>query len=425
MQAYLVPTEAALPPWGDPTPSWKVLGRPVQVLQREALVGGKAGGGPCSGLASEPPVDGPVLVLTDDLLVSREFVADFLAIAATRGDERPLIACLGPSEAANRSAGRSALPTGPDGSLPVPMLLWPRSQRPAPSTWPELLEAAIDAEPVVVDPREETREIPVPRAYAEEGKETITAAASLRIALHLRHRTHLLQANLDWMGREFLAAIGGKPKWLLALRYVWERLRPGPRRLFSKIGKGCKIHPTAIVEASSLGAGVEVGAYAIVRASIVGDGASIEDGAHVQMCVLDAGSRVGRQTSVFASVLMEGAHSTQGMMQMSVLGRNAATTAASWFMDVRFDGKHVRVEAPPGDEPGLLDAGTRFLGCDVGHGTIVGAAVLVASGRMLPSNATVVTDPSTIAGKLDSNIDALDAGGATLTIRDGKLEKLR
>lgn len=424
MQAYIVPTETSLPPWGDPTPQWRVLGRPLSVLQLEALIGGKGGGGPVSGFAPSPPSDGPLLVLTDDLLVSREFVADFLAIAATRGDERPLIACLGPGTAAARSAGRSALPAGPDGSLPVPMLLWPRSQRPCPTSWAELLEAAIDAEAVVIDPQEQTQEIPVPRAYAEEGKETITAAASLRVALHLRHRTHLLQANLDWLGREFLAAMGSTPKWLLALRYVWERLRPGPRRLFSKIGKGCTIHPTAIVEASSLGDGVEVGAYAIVRASILGEGATVEDGAHVQMCVLDDAARVARQTSVFASVLMEGAHSTQGVMQMSVLGRHAATTSASWFMDVRFDGENVRVEPPPGDEGGLLDAGTRFLGCDVGHGTIVGAAVLVASGRMLPSHATVVTNPATIVSKLDSVIDVMDAGDAVLTVRDGKLEPM-
>lgn len=417
MKALIVSTAHAPPPWGDPPRDWKLLGVPVAQLQRAAL----------PQIVTTPPPGGePVLVLPDDLLVSREFVDAFLAIASTRDGAGPLLACLGPGAAATRSAGRSALPPGPDGSLPVPMILWQGTQAPPPATLDALLEASLDAEAVVVDPEEQTREIDVPKAYADPGKTTITAAASPRVALHLRHRTHLLQANLDWLGAEFVRNIGKKSKLLLALRFVWERfLRPGPRRLFSSIGKGCKIHPTAIVEASKLGPGCEIGAYAIVRASVLGPGCTLEDAAHVQMCVLDEGARVGRQTAIFAAYLMEGAHSTQGMMQMSVLGRHTATTRASWFMDTRFDGKHVRVEPPAHDpDAGLLDSGTRFLGCDAGHETIVGADVFVASGRMLPSHAKVIADPARNASKMDSDIDMLDAGGGVLVVRDGRLEPL-
>ena len=220
--------------------------------------------------------------------------------------------------------------------------------------------------------------------------------------------------------------MGRANKLILALKFLWQRfLKPGPRVLFSKVGKGCKIHPTAIVEASKLGDGCEIGAYAIVRASVLGPGCTIEDGAHVQMCVLDEGAHVGRQTAVFTCYLMEGSHSTQTMMQMSVLGRHAATTRASWFQDTRFDGKHMRVEPPPTEsDAGLLDSGTRFLGCDVGHETMVGADVFVAAGRMLPSHAKVIADPLRTASKLDSAIDVLDAGGDVLVVRDGRLEPL-
>jgi carbonic anhydrase/acetyltransferase-like protein (isoleucine patch superfamily) len=417
MKASVISTTHAPPPWGDPPREWKILGVPVAERQRAALP---------EILSGPPPAGDPVLVLPDDLLVSREFVDAFLAIASTRDGKRPLLACLGPGAAASRSAGRSALPPSPDGSLPLPLLLWQGTQAAAPASLEELLTAAIDAEPVVVDSAEQSREIEVPRAYADEGKTTITASASPRIAIHLRHRTHLLQANLDWLGGEFVRNMGQKSKLLLALRFVWERyLRPGPRRLFSKIGRGCRIHPTAIVEASRLGDGCEIGAYAIVRASVLGAGCTIEDGAHVHMCILDDGARVGRLTATFACYFMEGSHSTQGMMQMGVLGRHTATSRASWFLDVRFDGGNVRVE-PPAHDPsaGLLDSGTRFLGCDVGHETVIGAAVLIAPGRMLPSRAKVIADPRGVASKLDERIDLLDAGGAIVVVRDGRLEPL-
>jgi len=417
MKALLVSTDHAPPPWGDPPREWLVVGTSVAERQRAALP---------EIVTRAPPAGEPVLVLPDDLLVSKAFVDAFVAIASTRDGSRPLIACLGPGAAATRSAGRSALPPGPDGSLPVPLLLWQGTQAPAPSTLGAILEASLEAEAVVVDPEDQSREIEVPRAYADEGKSTITASATTRIAIHLRHRTHLLQANLDWLGGEFVGNLGRKSKLLLALRFVWERfLRPGPRRLFSSIGKGCKIHPTAIVEASKLGPGCEIGAYAIVRASVLGAGCTVEDAAHVHMCVADDGARVGRQTATFACYFMEGSHSTQGMVQMSVLGRHTATTRASWFMDVRFDGGNVRVEAPSHDPgAGMLDAGTRFLGCDAGHETIVGAAVMVAPGRMLPSRAKVIADPSGVASKLDASIDPLDAGGGVLVVRDGRLEPL-
>ena len=106
---------------------------------------------------------------------------------------------------------------------------------------------------------------------------------------------------------------------------------------------------------------------------------------------------------------------------MSVLGKNSATTSASWFVDVRLNGT-IRVES--GDERGLLDSGTRFLGCDLGHESLVGAGVTVAAGRMLSSNAKFVSDPRAVLSHLDG-IDPLDGEGGTYAVIDGKLERVR
>lgn len=431
MKARILTADGAPPPWGEPAASWPVLLRPALDWTREALAvagadveewireaGAGEGPGPLPARGGEP-----VLLLPDDLLLSAEFVRDFLRIAATRPG-RPLLACLGPGASARRSAGRSALPPLPDGSLPLPLLLWPGGTAEAPRTLPDLLGAAREAEPIPVDPAEQAREIDVPRVYADPGKETMTVAGSTRIALHLRHRSHLQQANTEMLGAAFLRTLSGS-RLLLALRWIWGHLRPGPRRLLSRIGKGCRIHPTAIVEGARLGQGCEIGAHAIVRASVLGERACVEDGAHVQMCVLGDRSRVGRQSSLLGCVLMEGAHSTQGMMQMAVLGRHAATTRASWFLDTRFDGRNVRVEPPPLDPPGLLDSGTRFLACDVGHDTVVGAGVLVAAGRMLPGNARIACEPDGMVAALDEDVDRIDCAGEILVVRGGKLVRQR
>jgi carbonic anhydrase/acetyltransferase-like protein (isoleucine patch superfamily) len=288
-----------------------------------------------------------------------------------------------------------------------------------PHTVAELLAAAAGAAAIAVDPAERKHSIPAPRAYADEGEDHIDVAASTRIALWLEHRSHLQQANLEMLGATFLRSMG-RPKLLLGLRYLFERWRPGARRLFSRIAAGCKIHPTAIIEASSIGPGCEIGAYAIVRASVLGEGVAIEDGAHVQMACLGSGARIARQTSVFASVLMEGAHSAQAVMQMSVLGRHSATTSASWFVDVRLEG-NVRVES---SGAGLLDSGTRFLGCDMGHASFLGAGVTVAAGRMLPSNAKIIADPKSSLSTLGS-VDPMDGGGRIFVVKGGSLEPLR
>ncbi len=419
MRALILPTTHAPPPWGDRPADWLVMGETVAQRTRGALTA--AGCEIVADPTASAGTDAPTLVLPDDLLLSEEFVRDFLGVASTRPADRPLVAAIGPGHVSTALAGRAALPAGPDGSLPVPMLLWPPSQA-LPTDLPALLVAALGAEPVVVDPREQVREIPVPRAYADPGKETLTAAGSARMAMHLRHRTHRLQANRDWLGGEFVRNVGATPKWKLALKYLWQRFRPGPRRLFSKIGKGCTIHPTAIIEASKLGPGCDIGAHAIVRAAVLGAGVRVEDGTHVQLSVVEDKAVIGRQTSLFSCLVMEGAHSTQQMMQMSAIGRHSATTRASWFMDVRFGEGNVRVEAPPGEE-GLLDSGNRFLGCDLGHGTIVGAGVLIAPGRMVPSNAKVIADPRAVASRLElGDLPMTDAGGAVLIVRDGRLE---
>lgn len=407
MRQHVISSGLNPAPWGEPATDWPLLVRPTRSWTEEALISAT-----CPSSLKDHS-----LVYPDNLLLSPEFVSDFFTGANSAASGGTFQAFLGPGDSARRSAGRSSL-ASVDGALPLPLLLCPPGSESLPQTMAELLSACAQASPVVVDPQEKTQTFPAPRAYGDDGQDHIKIAASTRIALWLEHRSHLQQANLELLGATFVRSMG-RPKFLLALRYLYERWRPGARRLFSKIGPRCTIHPTAIIEASSIGAGCSIGAYAIVRGSVLGEDAVIEDAAHVHMSSIGPSARVARQTSVFACVLMEGAHSAQAVMQMSVLGEHSATTSASWFSDVRLTG-NVQVE---GEAGGLLDSGTKFLGCDMGHNSFIGAGVTVAPGRMLPSNARIVADPRAVLSKLGS-VDPTGGGGAIFVVSDGSLERL-
>ena len=411
------PTDTAPAPWHDAPSSWLLLHETVaERRDRELAV---------------VAVEG--LRIPDDLYVDAAFVSAF--VDGVPDGPGPFVAAVGASLAAERARGRSWLGEvgAPAGALRVP-LVFVRG-----ADGRSALEIARDPSTavVVVDPLEQTRAVLVPRVYAEPGSNGITFSGCARIALHLTHRTHLLQLNLDVLGADFLAMQSNKAR--LALRYLWDRVTPG-RALLSKIGARCTIHPTAIVEACRIGDDVEIGAYAIVRGSVIGDGAQIEDGAHLHLSVLGARARIARQTAVFLCLLMEGAHSASAVMQTCVLGRHAATVSDSWMLDVRVaevaegaDGllpgrsQPVLVEAGAGHprEGTFVDSGSRLLGCTVGHETMVAAGVVVAPGRSLPGRATIVGPiHNLVLRPALPHADARDGGGGVFRVVDGRLERV-
>lgn len=385
--------------------SWPILGESVAVrLDRQLR----------AATGSARDLDGAI-VAGDDVATSEDAVRAWLA-ALPRGVSVPHVAALGDGVLTRRLRGR-ALRTLPSGALPVPLLYVPAGAE-LPVDHPALMRLCEDAVPVIVDPQERCDSVPAPRAFCDPGKDKLELWSTPRPLLHLRHRTHLLQANLDALSLS-LQSLLATPRWRLALRLLLDRLRLGRGRVLSRVGRGAKVHPTAIVEASVVGDGAEIGAFAIVRGSFVGAGAVVEDAAHVTFAAVGPGARVARQCAVFASVLQEGAHGAQQVMQFSVLGRDAIATSASWFTDVRFD-KELRVEA----EGALVPFGSRFLGCDVGHRCIVGAGVIVAPGRMLPSNATILGNTAQVLSRAPAGIDPSDGGGASFAVSDGTLRPL-
>ena len=95
-----------------------------------------------------------------------------------------------------------------------------------------------------------------------------------------------------------------------------------PRKLirrFVQKGKGCTIHPSAVVEGCLLGDYVTIGANAVVRGCVLRDGARVEELAIVEGSVLSEGAVVQRQGMVKYAVLSEDA-AVAGVVQLGVLG---------------------------------------------------------------------------------------------------------
>jgi NDP-sugar pyrophosphorylase family protein len=229
---------------------------------------------------------------------------------------------------------------------------------------------------------------------------------------------HLLSANRAASAERWLRI----PKWQRGLRIAWAVVRaivPTPARVLrsaSTIGKGCHIHPTAVIEGATLGDGVRVGANAVIRFSRVGDGGFIMDGANVSFSTLGDHCVVGTHCVVGFCLLHDGASAAQNLMQMCVLGRKAITTGLSGSVDMNLGEGSVAVL----DQGKVVSSEQRFLGGAIGHDAVIGSGVWIAHGREIPNGYIVVRAPEAILYKVPTDLPA----GEALAVVNGTLEKI-
>lgn len=264
---------------------------------------------------------------------------------------------------------------------------------------------------VVVDPQERVVEVSVPRQYTGERKAAIALAKRPVMTLH--HWVHVLWANQAAQAYEASAV----PAARMGLRLLWATLRARSinrwkvLRKFSTHGKGCDIHPSAIVEGSTLGDRVTVGANARVLFSHIGDDVNIGADVQIEVSVLGEGSWIPQQSVIRGCVLYPEAVAT-GLTQQSVLGREAMTMTAS-IIDLNFD-RGVRVDL----DGEFVSSGQRFLGAALGHRARLAAGVAVASGRSIPNDYFLIMDSAQAAARIPPGL----AGLGPLIVRNGVVE---
>lgn len=192
--------------------------------------------------------------------------------------------------------------------------------------------------------------------------------------------------------------LGWPRHWLhvldLSLAALQTRLLDGQARTTRHARKERpRIHPTAIVENSILGANVRIEAHASVIDSVVGDDVLVADHSVIHTSAIGPRCRTLVDTHLRRVVAMADSTLSNLDMQDALFGERVfVTTGVAFFAEA--PGQNVVVDG--------RDSGRAVLGGAVGKGAILGSRALFRSGVALPAGALVVARPEEAVGKFDA-----------------------
>jgi len=386
-RVYVEPTGRRVMPFDDPPAELLVGNRPLADWQAEAFED--------AGLQVVSTLQPPCLVVPDTLFTTGAALRRFVDGAGGRDAVLGLRSSLFGAKTWRVQPGVTEV----DGGWRFDAIRFVTGRDEAP-------------EIVFVSPEERSLALPLPTPFRDDPEDDGPTEISLPRdpVLTIHHWVHLLWAN-QAAGSVRASRI---PWWVTAAKVLWAVLRTlslDKWRILGRlntIGRGCDIHPTALVEGSTLEDGVTIGPHARVLFSHVGAGATLLAGAQVEASTIGAGATVAQQTVLRLCVLYPGSFAGQTTMQASILGRDTLTTQASYSIDLNFD-RSIRVPL----DGALHDTGTRFLGSAYGHGCRIGTGIWLAPGRAVPNGTELLRDPSSILFRVPDAPDGRWVVGAT------------
>jgi acetyltransferase-like isoleucine patch superfamily enzyme len=247
------------------------------------------------------------------------------------------------------------------------------------------------------------------------------------LAQQVHHWSHILRVNQLAMAatvHEAKRDYEGSPWWrktgiVLAILARARGASPDKiSRALCRVGKGARIHPTAVVELSEIGDDVEIGAHAVVRASVLGKGCKVDDHATVQMSVMADGATVSRYGFLHHSVCWPNAFvSTGGGFQLCVFGRDSFVAWGATILDLSFG-----EPAPVWHQGARVSSGAWLLGAAIGHDARLGNGVRVNYGATVPNGAFLVADPEPLFRHWG---DEPLVPGSPMIVRGGKAAPIR
>lgn len=384
MKVYIEPTGRRIAPFDDPPDAALILNRPLAEWRAEALAG-------CEVIEQLTP---PCIVIPDTLFCTAGMLEALWRGAAGRNAVLVVDDC---------RFGRNFMHVQPNVTAVEGGWRFDRVRFVSGGDEP--------AAGVRFDVEEQPFEMPATDHYLTDVEVELSIARHPVLELH--HWVHILWANQFAGGIE----VRNTPTWKFVGRLLWAALRAlsiNKWKVLGKLnttGKGCDIHPTAVVEGCTLGDNVKIGPFARVLLSTLGDGAEVMAGAQVDLSVIGPGAVVSEHSVLRFSVLYPKAIASQYLMQQCVLGEGAVTTGGAFSIDLNFEAD-IRVPL----DGQLYSSGQRFLGSAFGHRCRIGTGFYLASGRMVPNDYFLVRDPDMVLSKLPEGLGpgAIIVDGRTL-----------
>lgn len=367
MKVFRLATGRPVPPFNDAPGDVQVLGRSLDVYQREQIE--EAG---CE-LVEECPRDEPYLLISDRTWFTRatlELLKESPGRLQVKEPEwrratGPLQQLIEEDvyELAHMSTGLPPIFTAVPNRVVEIGIVWPEMPTPIHQSMAHAVE--------------------VPEPVCEAG------------VLQIDHWCHILKANLLAMGATIQRE---KRRWeeSFILLKLWKVLvillkarSLQPTYLLQALtsrGERCQIHPTAVVEGAVLGDDVYIGPYAVVRGSVLKDGVRIEEHAIVNGSILGERARIGRKGMCNLCVLYPDAFVSTGWgHQFCLFGEGSFLAHSGMIYDLSF-AKPIKVWMY-GER---VSTGWFFLGGAVGHRARLGGRTVLGYGAEVPNDALLV-----------------------------------
>lgn len=184
------------------------------------------------------------------------------------------------------------------------------------------------------------------------------------------------------VAREFTSQTVGfwKPK-LPNFISRWLFNNPRLAAMTNKIGKNCRIHPTAILESCVIGDNVEVGAFCYLRAAVIGSNVTIREKSSIKLSVIGAGSYI-LPTDIFNCYLGKNVTLTTHILFHCVIGDSTFIGGGVGFADLNASKQSIKIQTEKNDSKS--DSNHLFLGSCVAENCFIGAGLLFHVGRLVP-----------------------------------------
>src|SRR5262252_3926555 len=382
---YVLDDGRVLEHLGEPVSEAPVLNRPLSAHQDDALDRPIR----VRSLDEIPPDARDYLLAGSHVYLTSRLARRFAAAARQSGADTAVLA-IEPCLYARTTIALGA--TREDAGRTIYDLYWRRSGRPSP-------DDLARAKPIAL----RIREHPIPnemllrRGLSVEG---LDVALTCEAVMHVRHWSHLPVVNYVALFAHWFDLTPAK-----ILRYLGAVLRagwPSGPRIMKKLvvrGRRCKIHPSAVVEASVLGDDVEIGPLAIVRASFIGDRAKVDGHAQVNYSSIGEAASVSFYTICNFCVLYPQSMLSIIGTQMGVIGRRATVLGGSLLMDLR--DPYLERDVLVTDRGERVASGRKLLGPCIGADAVIGAGTRLAPGLAVPPGAYLVGDPDDVLRRIE------------------------